>query len=113
MTRMTQKKNRLRHITDGQTEGNKDLTIEEREEPDRQMKTRRKRNLRVSSFRFSKSGAHPSQPVIILRNGNLVWNALLDTGSERTILNYRNFRYIGKEELTDSNMVIRGINGLS
>ena len=51
-----------------------------------------------------------SKPVIILRNGNLVWNALLDTGSERTILNYRNFKYIGEEETTDSNLVIKGIN---
>ena len=51
--------------------------------------------------------------MIVLRNNNLIWNGLLDTGSERCILNYKNFKHLGNEEITESNVVLQGVNGVS
>ena len=51
-----------------------------------------------------------NKPTIILNSNNKVSDALLDTGSDRCLLNYRNLKYIDPCEVKPSNCVIRGIN---
>ena len=50
------------------------------------------------------------KPTIILNSNNKVFDALLDTGSDRCLLNYRNLKYIDPCEVKPSNCVIRGVN---
>ena len=51
-----------------------------------------------------------NKPTIILNSNNKVFDALLDTGSDRCLLNYRNLKYIDPCEVKPSNCVIRGVN---
>ena len=55
------------------------------------------------------------KPVIIVRNdksaNDETWNALIDTGSERCLLNYKQFKCLGNEHLHDSKVRIKGVTG--
>ena len=51
-----------------------------------------------------------NKPTIILNSNNKVFDALLDTGSDRCLLNYRNLKYVDPCEVKPSSCVIRGVN---
>ena len=51
-----------------------------------------------------------NKPTIILNSNNKVFDALLDTGSDRCLLNYRNLKYVEPCEVKPSSCVIRGVN---
>ena len=51
-----------------------------------------------------------NKPTIILNSNNKVFDALLDTGSDRCLLNYRNLKYVDPCEVKPSSYVIRGVN---
>ena len=54
-----------------------------------------------------------NKPTTILNSNNKVFDALLDTGSDRCLLNYRNLKYIDPCEVKPSNCVNRGVNNES
>ena len=51
-----------------------------------------------------------NKPTIILNSNNKVFDALLDTGSDRCLLNYCNLNYVDPCEVKPSSCVIRGVN---
>ena len=51
-----------------------------------------------------------NKPTIILNSNNKVFDALLDTGSDRCLLNYRNLKYVDPCEVKPSSCFIRGVN---
>ena len=51
------------------------------------------------------------KPVVVLKTKDHCWNALLDTGSERCILNYSNYKCLKNEPIKESSVKIRGVAG--
>ena len=51
-----------------------------------------------------------NKPTIILNSNNKIFDALLDTGSDRCLLNYRNLKYVDPCEVKPSSCIIRGVN---
>jgi len=54
-----------------------------------------------------------NKPIILLKNNNKLMRALIDTGSERCLVNINNKTCIANENIKDSNIRIKGITGNS
>jgi hypothetical protein len=51
------------------------------------------------------------KPVIILKHNENVWKALVDTGAERCIINYTQFKCLKNEQIVGTNVRLKGITG--
>jgi len=54
-----------------------------------------------------------NKPVIVLQFQGKIWEALIDTGSERCLLNYENFKCLKNEPLKHSAVKVKGVVGNS
>ena len=50
------------------------------------------------------------KPVILVKSNKKFMTALLDTGSEKCLINYKNLHCLAKDSIKDSNFVIHGVN---
>ena len=50
------------------------------------------------------------KPVILVKSNEKFMTALLDTGSEKCLINYKNLNCLTKESIKESNVVVKGVN---
>ena len=53
------------------------------------------------------------KPVILVKNNEKFMTALLDTGSEKCLINYKNLNCLTKDSIKESNVVVKGVNSLN
>ena len=51
------------------------------------------------------------KPVILVKSNEKFMTALLDTGSEKCLINYKNLNCLTKDSIKESNVVVKGVNG--
>ena len=54
-----------------------------------------------------------NKPVIILRHDADIWKALVNTGAERCLLNYNQYKCLKNEQIIDGDIEIKGGTGTS
>ena len=50
------------------------------------------------------------KPVILVKSNEKFMTALLDTGSEKCLINYKNLNCLTKDSIKESNVVVKGVN---
>ena len=53
------------------------------------------------------------KPMVIEKNNDTFVSALLDTGSDRCLINYRNVKCLPSDSIKESNVRVRGVNAAS
>ena len=53
------------------------------------------------------------KPVILVKSNEKFMTALLDTGSEKCLINYKNLNCLTKDSIKESNVVVKGVNSLN
>ena len=53
------------------------------------------------------------KPVILVKSNKKFMAALLDTGSEKCLINYKNLNCLAKDSIKASNVVVKGVNSLN